>query len=326
MPAVLQGLQQRRPLKVVRWVMGEDQHVAGCALQDAALEEPEGLLGPRTDRLEALLLARREFAKGGPRGGVEVVQVQTDDLQVQLRVLLEPIHIGHVEGAQVVDVAVHLRTMCHRAASARVVMVVVVAVHAVPRHRSNELRVDVGPFVAPLGVGLGLHAVGVEGVADVDDEFHIAELPHLLVHPVGDSALASLRGHVEVIHRVPAPIANDDEGGLPRVRQHGPPGDEFAAGKDTRVLGHGRGRVADGTALGFPLGQPAVVARVGAEGAVVLPDHRRNHPEGAIAAGAVAAEAAAAPIGPLGVVDAGESPTLAAASRMRHIDGRGRTE
>mmetsp|Transcript_120253 Transcript_120253/g.345690 ORF Transcript_120253/g.345690 Transcript_120253/m.345690 type:complete len:321 (+) Transcript_120253:789-1751(+) len=149
-----------------------------------------------------------------------MVQVKADDLQIQLWVCLVPIYARHEEIVQVHCVEIHLRTIRNRiGASARVLLVVVIPIHAVPRHRAQQRVVPVPPLCVPLRIVLAVDTVGVERIPDVQNELHIAQALELLEHAFADADLAIRTAHIAVQALVPTPIADHQEGAFALLRR-----------------------------------------------------------------------------------------------------------
>mmetsp|Transcript_14741 Transcript_14741/g.40472 ORF Transcript_14741/g.40472 Transcript_14741/m.40472 type:complete len:220 (+) Transcript_14741:258-917(+) len=195
-------LGQKLPvrLEVVRWVVREDQQVLGLGMLEALCEDVETLLSPRVRISKAIHRARRPLAilelllihrpRSVPAAHV-LVHVHADHLQIEVLVLDHVVVAGHVEVVQILDLVVDLRALVRiRGASARVVVVVMVAVDAVPGNAAELGGVHVPPLRVPLGIVLALDTLRVERVPNIDDELDVAELLEFLQHPVTDAPLA----------------------------------------------------------------------------------------------------------------------------------------
>mmetsp|Transcript_85338 Transcript_85338/g.225080 ORF Transcript_85338/g.225080 Transcript_85338/m.225080 type:complete len:404 (-) Transcript_85338:8-1219(-) len=205
--------------EVVGRVVREHQHVLGLAGGHALVEELEGLLLAALQELEAGVGALRVLA--GPVRPL-VVHVQGDDLDVQIFVLDVVRHIRHVEVIQVAGVGVDLGALLQvMGASAVVVVEVMVAIDAVPGHRTNHFGVDVPPLGVPLRIGPVGDAARVEGIPDIDDETDVPECSHLLLHGIGDGLLAGDALDAAMDIRIPSPVTDDQEGPRARSRRGG---------------------------------------------------------------------------------------------------------
>mmetsp|Transcript_28564 Transcript_28564/g.82062 ORF Transcript_28564/g.82062 Transcript_28564/m.82062 type:complete len:318 (+) Transcript_28564:965-1918(+) len=153
---------------------------------------------------------------------LKLVEVQAHHLQVELRMLTEPIVAGHVESAEIVHIVIDLCPCIRlRAAHAGVQMVVVVAVDAVPRHTADLARVHVPPLGVPLRIVLARKAVRIERVPDIHDELDVAELVHLAQHFVRNCLLAAAADEVPVGPLIPAPVSDHQEGPETVLRRGG---------------------------------------------------------------------------------------------------------
>mmetsp|Transcript_30102 Transcript_30102/g.87407 ORF Transcript_30102/g.87407 Transcript_30102/m.87407 type:complete len:310 (-) Transcript_30102:701-1630(-) len=199
-------------LQVVRRVMREDHKILRRARLNPGVQQILGLLEAAPHRRLACCLARRVVARIRIADGV---QVQSNDLRVELRVLHKVAWRGHIEAAPIIRVLVHLGTLgvvlCARA---RIRVHVVVPVHAVPGHAPKLLGIDVAPLRLPLRIGRARHTIGIEGVADVDDEPYVAKLLELLQHSDRHEVLALPPFDGPVDAGVPTPVANHEEGAL----------------------------------------------------------------------------------------------------------------
>mmetsp|Transcript_112458 Transcript_112458/g.312889 ORF Transcript_112458/g.312889 Transcript_112458/m.312889 type:complete len:227 (+) Transcript_112458:399-1079(+) len=207
--------------EVISGVVGEDKQVLCAAACHARLEEVKSVVRPSLETAPATVMAcgtraplrlRRSLIDVWAPSAQDRVQIQSNNLQVQIRMALEPTHIGHVEEVQVCHVTVDLGTLLRIGrASALVEVVIVVTVNTVPRNRAKLLRIDVPPLGVPLWVTLALHATWVERVPDVYYEFHIAELVHLGQHRISNGLLTTSVKQVAVILLVIPPIPQDEE-------------------------------------------------------------------------------------------------------------------
>mmetsp|Transcript_96781 Transcript_96781/g.244021 ORF Transcript_96781/g.244021 Transcript_96781/m.244021 type:complete len:245 (+) Transcript_96781:714-1448(+) len=147
-----------------------------------------------------------------------MIHLQSDDFQVQLRMVNEPTVIWHVEEILIVDVAVNLSTVGRmRAACPRIVLEVMVAIDAVPRDAPELLVIDIPPLSFPLRVILAFHAVGIEGVAKVENEPYVPKSLHVVQHLLCDSLLASpIVDGFPMGDGVVPPITDHKEGTPPR--------------------------------------------------------------------------------------------------------------
>ena len=93
-----------------------------------------------------------------------------------------------------------------------------VAIDAVPWHAAHAGGVDSAPLQVPRGVVLACDTTRIERVANVDDKLHIPQFGELLVHPVGDHALA-VPTHVSVRNVVKTPVPNHHKGCDARSRR-----------------------------------------------------------------------------------------------------------
>mmetsp|Transcript_166642 Transcript_166642/g.529541 ORF Transcript_166642/g.529541 Transcript_166642/m.529541 type:complete len:247 (+) Transcript_166642:319-1059(+) len=226
--------ERRLCCEVVRRVVREDQEVRPCGLLQPPAEQVEGLPGP------LLRDAQASMAAAGPLAVIEVqlverqisipalhelVEVQADDFEVQLRMVLVPIRAWHEQGVEGRRVGIDLCALAFVVrAAARILVVVVISIDAIPRHGSQLLRVD----ISPLDI-LTLDSVRVEGVSDIDDKLDISKPVHRAEHLLGDGLLALDAVHVAVRARVPAPISDDQKGAQPRQPRRGPGNEQEGA-------------------------------------------------------------------------------------------------
>mmetsp|Transcript_101987 Transcript_101987/g.266093 ORF Transcript_101987/g.266093 Transcript_101987/m.266093 type:complete len:261 (+) Transcript_101987:1475-2257(+) len=160
--------------EVVRRVVREDHHGLLPRVRHALVEQLHARLrtGPHVvqalegaARLEAVrehdLVGRAIAFESVPV--LKIVEVQPHELDAQLWVRVEVACAWHLEVLKIILIVVRLSALLVvRGARARVLAVVVIAVHAVPGDAAKLQAVHPTPLLVPLVIVLAIYALGVK--------------------------------------------------------------------------------------------------------------------------------------------------------------------